>query len=64
MLVITRQLMTLDICSKLADVRGNKGNAMLIKEENQRGKIVHNENAQMKESNRSAWSSHALNNAH
>jgi hypothetical protein len=31
--VIIKQLMTLAICSKLAGVRGNKGNAMLFRKQ-------------------------------
>jgi hypothetical protein len=33
LLVITKQLMTLAICSKLADVREDKGNAMPIQKQ-------------------------------
>ena len=67
MLVITRQLMTLAIRSnELADGRENKGNAMPVKTYRSANveNCTHYENAQMKESNRSARSSHALKNAH
>jgi hypothetical protein len=63
--VITKQLMTLAICSKLADVRENKGNAMPIQKPTKHcGTLVQARKDAQAEEIKTARSNHALKLAH